>query len=164
MSDEEPLDLIPLIFGWNARDLWPLNNFVLPAWLLLALFPRWKWTPTLTIIPPLIHAVVYMLSFITLIRKSSDDDQADLFTLDGVVKAFSNPNGVFVGWVHYVVFDLLVGRGISMDAVSRGATPTFYVLAIVPCLCLTLAAGPIGFLLYAIVRTLALPEPKQKTT
>ena len=91
-------------------------------------------------------------------------DVTDFMSLEGVVTMFQNPNVVFVGWVHYIVFDLLVGRYISMDAVSRGASHLFYATFIVPCLFLTLMTGPVGFLLYAIVRPIALPAPKEKAT
>lgn len=160
MSDA--MNLLPLIAGMTAQDLWSLNNLSLPAWLLLALFPRWKYTPTLTLIPPLIHAAIYTVSIVNLML-SSDDEQADFMTLKGVVEMFANPNVVFIGWVHYIAFDLLVGRGICMDSVSRGASTVFHVLVVIPSLFLTLMAGPAGFLLYAIIRTIALPEPKEKT-
>lgn len=155
------MKLLPLIAGMTARDMWPLVNLVMPAWLLLAVLPRWKWTPTLTLIPPLIHAAMYMFSIATLMLTA--DEQGDLFTFEGVVAAFKDPNVVFIGWVHYLVFDLLVGRAISMDAITRGCSGFLYLICVVPCLFLTLMAGPVGFLLYAIFRTIALPEPKEKT-
>ena len=130
MSEE--MRLVPLIVGMTARDIWPLLNIALPAWLLLAAVPRWKWTQTLTLIPPTIHAAIYLFSIATLMMTS--DEQADMFTLEGVVEAFKDPNVVFIGWVHYLVFDLLVGRAISADAVSRGCSSLLYVICVVPCL------------------------------
>ena len=46
----------------------------------------------------------------------------DFGSLDGVVKLFRDPSGVFVGWLHYCVFDVLVGRWIVADAQSRQAS------------------------------------------
>jgi hypothetical protein len=158
MSEE--MELVPLILGMTARDIWPLVNLALPAWLLLAFVPRWKWTQTLTLIPPIVHATIYLFGIATLIMTS--DEQADFFTLEGVVAAFRDPNVVFIGWVHYLVFDLLVGRAISADAVSRGCSSLLYGVCVVPCLFLTLMTGPVGFMLYLIFRAIALPGPKEK--
>jgi hypothetical protein len=130
MSEE--MELVPLILGMTARDIWPLVNLALPAWLLLAFVPRWKWTQTLTLIAPIVHATIYLFGIATLIMTS--DEQADFFTLEGVVAAFRDPNVVFIGWVHYLVFDLLVGRAISADAVSRGCSSLLYGVCVVPCL------------------------------
>ncbi len=58
---------------------------------------------------------------------------------------FDNPWGALAGWVHYLCFDLFVGRFIMNDAPEGG-----YRLA--PVLFLTLMAGPVGFLLYGVAR------------
>jgi hypothetical protein len=52
------------------------------------------------------------------------------------------------GWIHYLLFDLFVGAWEVRDAVRRDV-PHWLV---VPCLILTLILGPIGLLLYVVVR------------
>eukprot|EP00542_Grammatophora_oceanica_P018948 CAMPEP_0194049434 /NCGR_PEP_ID=MMETSP0009_2-20130614/30676_1 /TAXON_ID=210454 /ORGANISM="Grammatophora oceanica, Strain CCMP 410" /LENGTH=114 /DNA_ID=CAMNT_0038695595 /DNA_START=289 /DNA_END=633 /DNA_ORIENTATION=+ len=84
------------------------------------------------------------------------DKNADATKLEGVYELFRNPDLVFCGWVHYLAFDLLVGIGISMDAVKLGTSTMVYYLVVVPCLFFTFMLGPIGFLAYAIFRTLFL--------
>lgn len=143
MSEE--MELVPLIVGMTARDMWPLNAMLgMPAWLLLAFVPRWKWTQTLTLIPAIVHAAIYLFSIATLMMSTSDEE-ADLFTLEGVVEAFKDPNTVFIGWVHYLVFDLLVGRAISADAISRGCSNLLYAVCVVPCLFLVRLRKPLLF-------------------
>ena len=170
-----------LLGGMDATDLWPyLGNLALPAWVLLAVAPRWKHTPALTLIPPFVHAFVYAMGVVSLMAfpdVTSNDQQAppqpDFSTLEGVVEMFKDPNAVFVGWTHYVVFDLLVGRSIAFHAVEAGASTAFHVLVVVPCLFLTLVLGPAGWLAYRILSAVFLvktdgghhsttPAPKTK--
>jgi hypothetical protein len=70
-------------------------------------------------------------------------------TLDGVMSLFTNKTAVTAGWVHYLAFDLMVGLWIKNNAVKHqiGHVPT------VPCLLFTFMMGPVGLLLYFIIRT-----------
>lgn len=47
-----------LLAGMNAEQLWPCTNLALPGWLLLIFLPRWRHTPLLTLVAPVIHAVL----------------------------------------------------------------------------------------------------------
>mmetsp|Transcript_8723 Transcript_8723/g.12848 ORF Transcript_8723/g.12848 Transcript_8723/m.12848 type:complete len:110 (+) Transcript_8723:8-337(+) len=95
----------------------------------------------------------------------NDGDAPDFSTFEGVVNLFKDPNGVFVGWIHYVVFDALVGRWIALDSVDRGCSLLVHVFVIVPVIFLTLMLGPMGWLLYvAVVRTLLLPSSNKNDT
>jgi hypothetical protein len=77
----------------------------------------------------------------------------DLSSMESVFRLFENPNFFFVGWVHYLCFDLLVARGLAVDAIDTYQVShlKFYCL-VVPCLFSTLYIGPVGFLLYMILR------------
>jgi hypothetical protein len=144
--------LKPLLAGQNAADLWPALNFVILSWALLVFVPRWKWTPTLTLIVPLFHAFLYVAGLVSLQMSADPELVIDFNSLRGVVAMFRDPNVVFIGWVHYIVFDCLVGRMIVLDSMERGASMTFHLVAVVPCLVGTLLAGPTGWLLYMILR------------
>lgn len=168
MSSIEGLKPYALLGGYNAAELWPTINLILPTWILLAVAPRWKHTPTLTLMGPIIHAVIYTLSALSVMLAGDDGDgnsaPVDFSSLEGVVALFKDPNGVFVGWVHYVVYDALVGRWIAQDSVERGASSMFHALVIVPCLLLALMFGPMGWLLYiSMVRTFLLPSNNEST-
>lgn len=161
---QDRLKPIVLMGNYNAAELWPTINLCLLGWGLLLLFPRWKHTAFLTLLPPLFHAYMYsstLISFVFLTERNNntttnnnnEDVAMDMATFEGVVRLFQDPNGVFVGWVHYVVFDLLVGRMIVQDSIdSLQVSHWIHYTIIAPCLFLTLMFGPFGWLLYMMVR------------
>ena len=133
----------------NADTVFTICNFsVVPGWILLTVAPRWKGTQWLVHfgIVPLALAVVYLClaatSFI------GPDVEGGFGSLEGVAALFANPNALLAGWIHYLVFDLFVGAWEVRDARRRGIPH----LALLPCLILTLALGPMGLLLYLALR------------
>lgn len=128
------------IFQWA-------NTLTLLPWLLMMIAPNWKWTKKLVLglFFPAIFALAYLILFTISFDASSI---SDFSTLGGISKLFSVKEAALVGWLHYLAFDLLVGTWEYSDAKKRGIP--HYLL--VPCLFLTLMAGPIGFLLYATIR------------
>ena len=152
--------LHPLLFGLNALDLWDSINLVFLSYALLAFAPRWTHTRSLTLVVPCLHSVIYIASFISAIKEiqAKDDAPLDFFTLEGVVKGFENPNIVFVGWMHYIVFDHLVSRMIVLDSIQRGASWLVHYVFVVPCMFATCMVGPTGFLTYILLRNVVLPE------
>lgn len=149
--------LVSVVPGLNGLQLWPYLNTIMISWALLAFVPRWKWTPSLSLVVPLLVCVVYTSGMIRMMMENNaEKEDVDLFSYHGVVTAFKDPNIVFIGWIHYIAFDCIIGRMIVMDSVNLGASLTFHVLAMFPCLFLTLMLGPIGFLLYAILRRIFL--------
>jgi len=52
------------------------------------------------------------------------------------------------GWVHYLAFDLFIGSWEVRDANRHGIPPW----AIIPSLILTFLFGPMGLLLYFLIR------------
>ena len=82
-------------------------------------------------------------------------------SLEGVVRLFSSPGKLLGGWVHYLAFDLFVGRWMIDDTLA--ANRSRWVL--LPCLAATFLYGPAGLLLYFAVRLCrrrpqgAQPEP-----
>ncbi len=73
-------------------------------------------------------------------------------TLPAVMKLFTNPGLVMLGWVHYLTFDLLVQLWERAEADRIGLSR--WVLA--PCMFMTLMLGPIGWLLFMVARTIRL--------
>lgn len=69
-------------------------------------------------------------------------------SLQAVALLFSAPGVLLAGWVHYLAFDLLVGRWAADDAEARGA-PAWRLL---PCLLLIFMVGPAGWLAWLLVR------------
>ena len=147
--------LSSILPGLNGLQLWPALNAIMVSWILLAVVPRWEWTATFSLVVPLAVCVVYA-SGMLLFALDERNQETDLFSFQGVVKAFQNPNLVFLGWIHYIAFDCLVGRMMVLDSIELGVSTTFHIIVMVPCLFFTLMLGPIGFLLYATVRQLVM--------
>ena len=71
-------------------------------------------------------------------------------SLKGVATLFSAPGVLLAGWVHYLAFDLLVGRAIVDDGLDRGVARW----AMLPPLALTFLFGPVGLLTYLALRAI----------
>ncbi len=134
----------------NAETLFSIaNTTALIGWILLAVAPRWSWTRWLVISGtiPLLLAAAYLV-LIVLFFGASD---GGFDSLANVMKLFSSPNVVLAAWIHYLAFDLFVGSWEVRDAQKSGVSHWF----VIPCLVFTFLLGPIGFLLYHIVRFFA---------
>ena len=70
------------------------------------------------------------------------------YSLPGLRALFMSDGGIVLGWTHYLAFDLFVGQWIARDADNKG----FHRLVQLPFLFVTLMAGPIGLLLWLVVR------------
>lgn len=121
------------------------NPLPLPAWLLLVVAPRWRWTLPLArlVVVPLL-ALGYAVLIVTQFGSTGGDFQS----LAGVARLFTNPYALLAGWVHYLAFDLFVGTWIVEDALARGV-PAWARIVPLP---LTLMFGPMGLLLYLVLR------------
>ena len=115
------------------------------GWILLAALPRWRWTMGIAaVFLPLTLAGLYLgLVVVHLIGA-----EGGFGSLEQVASLFENRWLLLAGWVHYLAFDLFVGAWEVRDA-QRLALPH---LAVLPCLALTLFAGPVGLLAYFLVR------------
>lgn len=141
------------LFGLSAAELFPFTNVSLLSWILYIFAPGWEYTKSLALVPLVLNALLYASAlFFLLSHPQPDASPVDFGSLEGIVTAFRNPDGVFAGWIHYLVFDPLVGLGEVLDSQEQ-KIPHF---AVVPCLLLTLLFGPIGFLSYLTVRTVTL--------
>lgn len=125
------------------------NNLALLAWILLAVVPRWKFTKWIVRsgIISLLFALMYLIIFL---RNAGEFDFQAFNDLNGVMELFQSPTFVVMGWIHYLAFDLFVGLWEVSDAEKKGIPH----LWVVPCLFFTLMLGPIGLLLYFLIRTI----------
>ena len=74
---------------------------------------------------------------------------ASYYSLAGVMAFFASPVAATAGWIHYLVFDLFVGAWLARDAQRRGVAHWL----VIPCLIVTLMAGPVGLAAYLVLRT-----------
>lgn len=122
------------------------STLVLPAWLLLIVAPKWKWTSALTssFVMPLALGSVYAF----LIATEWGSAEGGFGSLQEVQKLFANPGLLVAGWIHYLVFDLFVGAWEVRDSQRLGIPHAL----VIPCLLLTFVFGPIGLLVYLALR------------
>jgi hypothetical protein len=127
-----------------------INLAVLPAWLLLALLPKAGVTRTVVHsgLYPLLLGAFYTVTLVMAFGFGFGAEGGGFGTAAGVSQIFSHPHGILVGWSHYLVFDLFVGAWIARDAQRR----SFPHLVLVPCLFFTLMLGPVGLLMYFLLR------------
>ncbi|HTH32315.1 MAG TPA: ABA4-like family protein [Lacibacter sp.] len=123
------------------------STIALVAWLILLIA-----SPFLPSVDKFLIGVVIILFAIVyawLIFQSFTFGDIEKFnTLDGVMQFFTNKTAVAAGWVHYLAFDLMTGIWIKKNAQKHGIS--HWVL--IPCLFFTFMLGPVGLLLYLIIR------------
>jgi hypothetical protein len=124
------------------------NAIALVGWLILIVAGRARWSAPLVAggILPLLFAVLYS----GLVLAHWGETSGGFGTLAAVASLFSNQWLLLAGWVHYLAFDLFIGRWEIRDAQSNGIPH----LVIVPGLVLTFLFGPAGLLLYFAIRLL----------
>jgi len=131
------------------------NVLVLPFWALMILLPHWRWTtrivqsPLGSVVPAALYAAL------VLPRLGEIWPAVSQPTLSGVATLLGSPAGATIAWVHFLAFDLFVGRWIYLDSQKRRVSA--WLMA--PVLFLTLMLGPGGFLFYLIVRSVVTESP-----
>jgi hypothetical protein len=128
-----------------------VNVAVLPFWLLMILAPCWRWT--VRIMGSLVVPVLFAGLYAVLVVPALPDVLPMLLRPDlaRIGELLGRPEGTVVGWIHFLTFDLFVGRWEYLDARQRGLS--HWLLA--PALFLTLMFGPLGLLTYLLLRWLA---------
>ncbi len=106
---------------------------------------------------PIVLSVLYTACIFIWWRGS----EGDFGSLNGLIALFNTRGLMVAGWVHYLAFDLWLGRW-QIDALQNytearpeGVTHTPWILRLllIPCLALTFFFGPIGLLVFlAIMR------------
>jgi len=131
----------------DPNQVFSIANFTaLAAWLLMAVLPRQRWV---TRIVGASVALLFAAAYAAIIAARWAGRSGGFSSLPAVAALFADPWLLLAGWIHYLAFDLLVGRWETLDARDRGIPH----LAVVPCLALTFMFGPAGWLLYIAVRT-----------
>jgi prepilin signal peptidase PulO-like enzyme (type II secretory pathway) len=131
----------------TADKIFSIANLIaMLGWILLLVAPRWIVTRKVVLSGaiPLLLAGAYLILIVLFFGKSD----GGFGSLPEVMKLFTNEWATLAGWIHYLAFDLFVGTWEVKDAQARGISHWF----VIPCLILTFLLGPIGFLLYSILR------------
>ena len=125
------------------------NMIAIPMWVLMLFFSKWKVTRFLIDfkVIPLALAFMYAIYIFQAIQISG---MMDFGSLTSVITLFTEENAVLAGWIHYLAFDLIVG----MWMLDQNKELKINQLVMAPCLFLTFMLGPIGFLLFMIIKTI----------
>ena len=122
------------------------NSIALAGWVILIFLPMWRSSDKFIAgIIVTLFAVIYTYYIVSNI---SAIDMKSFNSLKGVTDLFTNPLAVLIGWVHYLAFDLMTGIFIKKNALRYGISHWL----VIPCLILTFTFGPIGLLLYFLIR------------
>ncbi|WP_437610197.1 ABA4-like family protein [Sorangium sp. So ce834] len=129
-----------------------LSGFlVLPFWALMIFLPRSRWTRRIMESPLVIVAPALLYTALVLPAIGEVLPIVNRPSLATVASLLGTPAGATIGWVHFLAFDLFVGRWVYLDSRDREISP--WLMA--PVLYLTLMLGPMGFALYLAVRAVA---------
>lgn len=131
----------------KAEQIFSIANLIaLIGWILLAVAPRWFVTRKVVLSGaiPLLLSVAYLILIVLFFGRA----EGGFDSLSNVMKLFTDEWTVLAAWIHYLVFDMFVGIWEVRDAQKKGISHWF----VIPCLVLTFMLGPIGFLLYSILR------------
>lgn len=136
------------------------NLLVMPFWFLMILLPHWQWTKRImgslwTVVPTaLLYAILVLPNFLPLLAELASPEAGSIAALLGT------PQGATIGWVHFLAFDLFVGRWAYLDSREKGFTAWL----VSPILFFVLMFGPLGFLLYLGVRALLMQRTAKALT
>jgi len=127
---------------------------VMPFWALLVFAPTWRITkriisitlPWIVIPASLLHAVLLVPDVLSVWTTVSNPDLASIQTL------LATPAGATIAWVHFLAFDLFVGRWAYLDSRRLQLSPWL----VSPALALILLFGPLGLLVYLALRAVIL--------
>lgn len=122
-----------------------VNTIVLPAWLILIFFPGKSWRNPVIYTFSAVMAIVYA---VYVISGLGDFDMESFSELEGIKAMFTSDEAVLTGWVHYLVFDLLVGNWILNQSQKHNINH----FLIIPCLLLCFMFGPVGYLVYFVIK------------
>lgn len=134
----------------NPETIFSLSSLlVMPFWLLLIFLPRWRVTERLMVGPWTAVPAALLYGILVLPQFSQIFTAVFNPTLAGITTLLGDPAGATIAWVHFLAFDLFVGRWVYLDGRSHQISAWL----ISPILFMVLMLGPIGFLLYLVVRT-----------
>ena len=127
------------------------NLVVLPFWGLLILLPRWRWTGRIMRSPWVSAAPALLYAALVLPRLGAIWPAISRPTLGGIATLLGSPEGATIAWIHFLAFDLFVGRWIYLDSQER----RLKMWLTAPVLFLTFMFGPLGFITYLVGRAVA---------
>tara|TARA_A100001011_G_scaffold398864_1_gene504881 strand:+ start:2913 stop:3383 length:471 start_codon:yes stop_codon:yes gene_type:complete len=136
----------------TTENIYLVTNWgVIPLWLLLIFAPNNNFTKLLvnSVVVPLILGSAYLFISYKLFLDGSIVESFNLYLgLTNLYAIYSNEDFLLVFWLHFLSISLFVGSWIARDSI-RYNIPKF--LSSI-CLILTYFTGPVGLVLYWLIR------------
>ena len=129
-----------------------MNLVVLPVWLAMILFPRAKITQRIIASPFIVLPIA--LVYIALVLPVLGEVLPLVLQpeLDEIAPLLGEERGATISWMHFLAFDLFVGRWVFLDAQPRLAARELSPWLLSPVLFCVLMLGPLGLTLYFALR------------
>jgi Domain of unknown function (DUF4281) len=120
------------------------NLFVLPFWALIIVLPKWEITRKIisSPLPFIALAGLYLYLLVVAVNPESAQALANPKLAD-IARFFAEEGAAAVGWVHFLVMDLFVGRYIYLEGQDKGIITTHSLI-------LGLFFGPLGLLSHLV--------------
>jgi hypothetical protein len=131
--------------------LFSLSVIGILGWALMIFFPKWaptKWAARSAVFPVYL-AALYLAGVVPLVVSAGPGIVLKFGAATGVISLLSDPDVALIAWIHILVFDQFVGLLIYRDNMRERLIPVALQSVI---LFLTLMFGPVGFLLYQLIR------------
>lgn len=124
---------------------------VLPFWFAMIVLPRWGVTRRVMQSPLVSAGAAALYLALVLPRLGEILPVVSGGPLAAVAALLGSPVGATIAWVHFLAFDLFVGRWAYLDSQERSVHP----LVMAPVLLGVFMLGPIGYLFYLGTRAVA---------
>jgi hypothetical protein len=131
------------------------NLYVVPFWLAMILAPGWRGTHRLVSSPWIVGATAIAYAALLLPSVAPVLPLLARPQLGPIAALLGTELGATVAWLHFLTFDLFVGRWIFLEARAAGARPWLSS----PILALTLLMGPAGLLAWLVARRFLRARP-----
>jgi Domain of unknown function (DUF4281) len=146
---------------FRIANMWPLL-----FWVVLAFLPRTNFLAAVVMFGGIFPLALSYAVLLPLIMTGTIDavgpanaPPLNMTKLSGIMALFDSKGGATIGWIHYLAFDLLVGLWVARNADRHGIARWIQV----PILFFVLMAGPIGLVLYLLLRLMSKASPGNAT-
>lgn len=131
--------------------LFSLTGIGILGWALMIFFPKWALTKRAakSAVFPIYLSALYLAGVVPLVLAAGPGIVMKFGTATGVISLLSDADVALIAWIHILVFDQFVGLLIYRDNMRERLIPVALQSVI---LFLTLMFGPVGFLLYQLIR------------
>ena len=119
----------------------------MPFWFLMIFLPRWKYTKTIVASPYIIVPAAFLYAALVIPNIGSTFLLLANPNLEGISKLLGSSSGATISWVHFLAFDLFVGRYAYLEGQKHNINLVLmgFVLFSI------LMYGPLGMLIFLAV-------------